>query len=34
LRLHAEEWAWKLAEQADLAAQLVEFVDKKRRSGV
>ena len=34
LRLHAEEWAWKLAEQTDLAAQLVEFVDKKRSSGV
>ena len=29
LRLHAEEWAWKLAEQPDLAAQLVEFVAKK-----
>ena len=34
LRLHAEDWAWRLAEQPDLAAQLVEFVGKKRRSGV
>ena len=34
LRLHAEEWAWKLAEQPDLARQLVEFVEKTRRSGV
>ena len=34
LRLHAEDWAWRLAEQPDLTAQLVEFVDKKRRSGV
>ena len=28
LRLHAEEWAWKLAEARDLAAQLVEFAGK------
>jgi hypothetical protein len=28
LRLHAEEWAWKLAETRDLAAQLVEFSGK------
>ena len=28
LRLHAEEWAWKLAETPDLAAQLVEFSGK------
>jgi uncharacterized repeat protein (TIGR03837 family) len=28
LRLHAEEWAWKLAENRDLAAQLVEFSGK------
>jgi uncharacterized repeat protein (TIGR03837 family) len=34
LRLHAEEWAWKLAEQPDLARQLVEFVEKTRRSGL
>ena len=34
LRLHAEEWAWKLAEQPDLTAQLVEFVEKRPRSGV
>ena len=34
LRLHAEEWAWKLAEQPDLAAQLVEFVEKRPHSGV
>ena len=34
LRLHAEDWAWRLAEQTDLAAQLVEFVQKTRRTGV
>ena len=34
LRLHAEDWAWRLAEQPDLAAQLVEFVQKTRRGGV
>ncbi|MBL8385354.1 MAG: elongation factor P maturation arginine rhamnosyltransferase EarP [Burkholderiales bacterium] len=28
LRLHAEEWAWRLAEGRDLAAQLVEFSGK------
>lgn len=28
LRLHAEEWAWKIAETRDLAAQLVEFAGK------
>ena len=28
LRLHAEEWAWKLAEARDLAARLVEFAGK------
>ena len=28
LRLHAEEWAWKLAESRDLASQLVEFSGK------
>ena len=28
LRLHAEEWAWKLTEARDLAAQLVEFAGK------
>ena len=30
LRLHAEDWAWRLAEQPDLAAQLVEFAGKVR----
>ncbi len=34
LRLHAEDWAWRLAEQDDLAAQLVEFVQKSRRAGI
>ena len=28
LRLHAEDWSWRLAEQPDLAAQLVEFAGK------
>ena len=28
LRLHAEEWAWKLAEARDLTSQLVEFAGK------
>ena len=28
LRLHAEEWAWKLADAPDLASQLVEFAGK------
>ena len=34
LRLHAEEWAWKLAEQPDLATQLVALVEKTPRPKV
>ena len=34
LRLHAEEWAWKVAETRDLAAQLVEFAGKVGENGV
>ena len=34
LRLHAEEWAWKLGEGRDLAAQLIEFSAKVAANGL